>query len=100
MLGSVTSSVRERLIKSNYIILYLIVIFLYIAQLAYLAYVKKIDVTMLVVESLVAFKLLLMFLKNKYSKDETDDIPRNSNSSQSLGSTEEEAQNRNSEPIA
>ena len=89
-LASITSSVRQKLVKSNYIILYLIVIFLYICQLAYLAYVEKIDITMLVVESLFAFKLLLMYLKHKYSNDGNNDIIRPAGSNLSLESCGEE----------
>ncbi len=92
MLQSVSSSVRSRLMRSRFNHILIFIIFLYIAQLVYLGYNKKIDTTMIVIESLFAIKLLLLYIKNVIGNEEND-LSRGRDSSESFPATEEEIEN-------
>jgi len=93
-----TSSVRSRLMKSKFNHILIIVLFLYIAQLVYLGYTEKIDVTIIIIESLFAIKLLLLYIKNVLG-EENNDLPRSPDSSECLPDEEQKTENPNNQPI-
>lgn len=97
MLNSVSSSVRDGLLKSKYQYVFLIVVILYVLQLGYLAIRKKIDVEMATVEAFIGLKFIILFVK--YKLDEGNIIVGSSASNNSLNSSGEETASNIHEPV-
>jgi hypothetical protein len=69
MLASVSSSVRNKLLKSKYSYIYLICVIIYILQLGYLAMRKKIDWEICIIEAVIGLKFILLWIKTKVDND-------------------------------
>jgi len=94
MLESITSSVQRKLVESPYIKIIFLVMILYIGQLCYLAYTDQINISMIIIEVVVFFKLVLMYIyKRNNDVNQNNEFSGGFPSSESLPEVQQETEN-------